>query len=183
MEQEMETWIYKKGIDFLLDIGVKKNYHLLDFGCRYGTYTIPAASIVGKKGKIYAVDKDKEALTQLQKKIKRYKLKNINPILSDESAPFFFNHSSLDMILLYDIIHMIDHPKKLIAGFHQLLKPDKILSVYPKHHETHMKKNLREIITYIEEIGFQLDTKQFTKLMHDDQFEYDYILNFKKLVK
>jgi precorrin-6B methylase 2 len=54
-----------KGEKFLKNIGIQRNQFVLDFGSRYGTYTIPAAKLVGKKGKIYAVDKNMEYLDKL----------------------------------------------------------------------------------------------------------------------
>ena len=48
--------------------GIKRGKTVLDFGCGSGTYTIPAAKIVGKEGKVYALDKDKKVLDELIKK-------------------------------------------------------------------------------------------------------------------
>jgi len=55
MNEKMERWEVKEGVGFLREIGVKPGQIVLDFGCRAGHYTIPAAKIVGNKGIVYAV--------------------------------------------------------------------------------------------------------------------------------
>jgi len=55
-------------IEILQRIGIKSGQSVLDFGCGSGTYTIPVAKIVGKQGKVYALDKDKNELDNLMKK-------------------------------------------------------------------------------------------------------------------
>ena len=67
----------QKVIEIMQRIGIKSGQAILDFGCGSGTYTIPVAKIVGKKGKVYALDKDKNALDNLMRKAKLGRLKNI----------------------------------------------------------------------------------------------------------
>jgi len=38
-------------------VGVRGGLTVLDFGCGSGNYSIPAAKIVGEKGKVYTLDK------------------------------------------------------------------------------------------------------------------------------
>jgi len=38
-------------------MGIKRGQTILDFGCGSGNYANPAALIVGRKGKVYALDK------------------------------------------------------------------------------------------------------------------------------
>ena len=64
---EYEHWIGNSGISFLKSLGMDKKYFVLDFGCRRGIYTIPAAMVVGDEGRVYAVDKDRTALDTLMK--------------------------------------------------------------------------------------------------------------------
>jgi len=76
----MERWEAKEGVGFLRKIGIKSGQSVLDFGCRIGHYTIPAAKIVGSKGIVYAVDKEQQALNELQQKAILLSLKNIRAI-------------------------------------------------------------------------------------------------------
>jgi len=78
MENDVEMWLKKDGEEFLKSIGVRKAQVILDFGCGEGHYTIPAVKVVGERGKIYAIDKDKEVLNKLVQSIKK---NSINPYL------------------------------------------------------------------------------------------------------
>lgn len=68
---EWNEWLREHIEKVLIGIGIEKNQKVLDFGCGSGAYTIPAAKLVGKKGKVYALDKDAEALKTLKEKAKR----------------------------------------------------------------------------------------------------------------
>ena len=52
-----------------------------DFGCGYGTFTIPVAKIV--KGKIYAIDIEPEMVKETKRKAGENGLKNIEAITRD----------------------------------------------------------------------------------------------------
>ena len=73
----MECWEAKEGVRFLRKIGIISGQNVLDFGCRVGHYTIPAARIVANDGAVYAVDKEQEALSEFQQKVKSHNLKNV----------------------------------------------------------------------------------------------------------
>jgi precorrin-6B methylase 2 len=77
METDIKKWLKEGGQRFLKDIGIKEGQNILDFGCGSGTYTIPAAKIVGEQGRVYALDKDKKVLDKLMQKAKLAGLKNI----------------------------------------------------------------------------------------------------------
>jgi precorrin-6B methylase 2 len=65
VSNDINKWIEHQGINFLKDIGMKKDQFIVDFGCSHGTYTIPASLVVGEKGRVYAVDKNQESLNKL----------------------------------------------------------------------------------------------------------------------
>lgn len=177
---EMEEWIKFKGQEFLEHAGVQKNQFVLDFGCRHGTYTIPAALIVGKQGKIYAVDKRKEPLDELTRRTKKRGLKNIDAMLFSENFPLPFDDRHIDTVLLYDVIHLVTDRKILLNEIHRILKTRGILSVYSKHHQENMNMSLEEVKEEIESVGFHFEKKIFKKIMHDDHLIKDQVLIFSK---
>jgi predicted methyltransferase len=53
---DLKNWLEKDGENFLKAIGLKKGQVVLDFGCGEGHYSIPAAKVVGEKGRSIVYD-------------------------------------------------------------------------------------------------------------------------------
>jgi len=189
MENNVKEWLGKNGELFLKDICIKKNQVVLDFGCGAGYYTIPAAKVVGKEGKVYALDKDREVLNQLTQTAESEGLKNIVSI-GNQSGELKINleKEPIDAILLYDILHYLDvmERNKIYNEFYRVLKTDALLSVYPKHNKLDdplwnlSDMLLEDVIKEIEGAKFNFKGQFYKKLIHDDNYNMGYILNFTK---
>jgi len=180
MKSDVEKWLKAGGEIYLKDIGIKKGQSILDFGCGDGHYTIPAAKVVGKKGLVYAQDKDKEALDGLIKKAKAEGLENIKVIKTQGELKIDLNDKSLDAVLLYDVLHYHDmeERRKIYGEVYRILKNGALLSVFPRHHKEEMQLELEEVKKEIEKADFSFERKFFKRLLHDDNFVKDYVFNF-----
>lgn len=184
MKSDVKMWLKKDGERFLKSIGIREGQVILDFGCGEGHYSIPAAKVVGEKGKIYAVDKDKNSLDKLIQLVNRNNIKNIEVIKRESDISL--ENNSVDFVLCYDVVHYLKDRKIIYNEFYKVLRPKGIFSLYPKHHKNdyplmelaHME--LRNIIKEVEEIGFYLIDKVYKTLIHDDYYNDGYILNFRK---
>jgi len=176
----IDNWINHKGQKLLREIGLKEGQTVLEFGCGQGNYTLPSSLILGEKGIIYSFDKNKNVLNDLKQKIRKKALKNIKLINSEDTLNSSLSDNSVDTVLLYDIIHLLKNRKKLLKEIYKVTKPNGILSVYPKHHESHMNMSKNEIIKEIESIGFKFEKTLLKTLMHDSKIEKGYILNFRR---
>ena len=191
MRNEVKKWIEEDGQNFLKEIGINKDYTILDFGCNVGHYTIPVAKVVGKESKVYAVDKDSKALTQLMQTAKSEGLENIVPITTSGEFNINLKNESVDVVLLYDILHYINlkERRKLYNEVYRILKISGFLSIYPKHYKLDeplgelSDTELESLIQEIENKNFCFNSKVFKKLIHDDNYDTGYILNFKPLNK
>ena len=76
-EVRFKRWLDKNAYEVLAEVGVRAGMAVLDFGCGSGTYTIPAAKLVGEGGRVYALDINKRALDRMEKKARKEGLKNI----------------------------------------------------------------------------------------------------------
>jgi len=184
----MERWEVKEGVGFLRKIGIKSGQSVLDFGCRTGHYTIPAAKIVGSKGIVYAVDKEQQALNELQQKAIHLDLKNIKAINTSGQIQISIENDSIDVILFYDVLHY--HEKKereeLYCQAYRVLKQDGLLSVYPKHTledepiQEFRRLSLSDVKQEIEDSNFIFDQKHCGLISHDDSLTQGCVLNFRK---
>jgi len=105
MENDVNVWLEKKGINFFMEVGLKEGMNVLDFGCGEGHYTIPAAKLVGENGKIFAVDKDKNAIEKVKQIVGKYNLKNIEFINTEAYLPT--GNEIMDFVMCYDMLHYL----------------------------------------------------------------------------
>jgi ubiquinone/menaquinone biosynthesis C-methylase UbiE len=182
MGSDIERWLKGDGQIYLKDIGIAKGHIVLDFGCGDGHYTIPAAKVVGKKGLVYAQDKDEGALDELIKKAKAEGLKNIKVIKTKGELKIDLDDKSLDAVLLYDVLHYHDmeERRKIYGEVYRILKKGALLSVFPRHHKEYMHLKLEEVKKEIEKANFSFEGKFFKRLIHDDDYVKDYVFNFRR---
>jgi ubiquinone/menaquinone biosynthesis C-methylase UbiE len=133
-EFRFKHWLDKNASDVLAEVGVGAGQVVLDFGCGSGTYAIPAAKLVGKDGRVYALDISSRALDRMEKKAEQEGLKNIVRIDSgEEEIPI--EDEAVDHVLLIDILQEIDDREALFDEVYRILKPDGVATVYPMHIE------------------------------------------------
>jgi ubiquinone/menaquinone biosynthesis C-methylase UbiE len=144
--------IFLPRMNILKEVGIKRGFQVLDYGCGPGGYIPPLAKLVGESGTIYALDIHPIAIQMVQKLFKKKKLTNVKTILSDGKTGL--PDSSMDAVLFYDTYHCLSEPDIVLRELHRVLKPKGTLS-FTDHH---MKEN--EIITTMTKSGlFNLSQK------------------------
>ena len=160
-------------------IGLNKRQIVLDFGCGSGTYAIPAAKIVGKQGRVYALDKDTQILDEVMHEAESTGLRNITRMDTSGEVRIELPDESVDVVLLFDVFHsyyfpQADDRRNLLNEIHRIIKPSAFISVWPKHMESEAKGE-------IEEANFYLEREYSETLIHDNKdSERGQILNFRK---
>lgn len=185
---DMRTWENSKGKTFLSRIGVKRGHTVVDFGCRVGHYSIPAALLVGPNGRVYVIDKDGDALNTLAKKASASGLTNLTTVETAGEAELGLPEVSVDVFLLYDVLHLMEKDKRgaLYSKIRQVLDSESLLSVYPKHIATdspayHFKDlHMTDVTGEVEGAGFLLEAKICGTMSHDDSLVHGCALNFRK---
>ena len=113
------------------EVDIKPGFAVLDYGCGPGSYIAAAAELVGREGKIYALDIHPLAIQMVRNIAAKRGLTNVETILSDCKTGL--PDSSLDVVLLYDILHDLSEPNEVLAELYRVLKPNGILS-FSDHH-------------------------------------------------
>lgn len=100
----------------------KNIYDVAEFGCGFGTFTIPAAKMIS--GKIYAIDIEPEMLEIIKKKAIEKKLDNIVTVQHDFiTKGSGLDAESVDYVMLFNILHG-EEPEKLFEESWRILKPN-----------------------------------------------------------
>ena len=121
-------------LNMLQQIGIRTGQTVLDFGCGYGAYTIPVAKIVGEQGRVYALDKDKEALDALMQRGESAGLKNIDRMETSGELEIGLTDESIDVVLLFDVFHSFYFPKtedrrRLLIEIRRVMRPSAFLAI------------------------------------------------------
>ena len=158
-----------RALEMLQQIGIRSGQNVLDFGCGLGMYTIPVAKIVGEQGRVYALDKDNEALDELMQKAESAGLKNIKRMETSGKLEIDLADEYADVVLLFDVFHSFYFPqaddrKKLLGEIYRIMKPSAFLSIS-------VWLNLIEPGTEdeIKNADFRLEKEISQTLSHDDK--------------
>jgi ubiquinone/menaquinone biosynthesis C-methylase UbiE len=116
-----------------MEAGIKVGDQLLDYGCGPGGYVLPAVELVGNSGRVHALDMNPLAVKRVQKIASKNQLANVETIYSDCKTGL--QDESLDVVLLYDIFHMLSDPNGVLKELYRVLKPNGILSFSDHHME------------------------------------------------
>jgi ubiquinone/menaquinone biosynthesis C-methylase UbiE len=115
---------------------IKEGMTVLDFGCGPGFFTVAMAELVGRTGKVVAVDLQEGMLnrlrakisnTELEKRIKLHKAKSNRIGITEE----------IDFALAFYVIHELDNQEEFFKELKSILKPNgRILISEPPLHVT-----------------------------------------------
>jgi uncharacterized protein (TIGR00106 family) len=184
VKPEVNNWLVNSSEKMLKKLGIQKKQRVLDFGCRSGNYTIPAAKIVGKEGIVYGVDKDKNRLDRLQKNADAKHLKNIVLIKRADWRKEIVA-LSIDRVILFDVLHPGYFPQKssrirLLNKIYEILKPEGIVFILPTHVKE-LRLSLKDFVKEVETCGFKMGRRITETLVHDNNLEKCGILTFRKV--
>jgi ubiquinone/menaquinone biosynthesis C-methylase UbiE len=115
----------------LKEVGIEAGFSVLDFGCGHGGYVSETAKLVGDTGKLFVLDHHPLAIESVKRIIDKKGLKNVHTLESDEKTGL--PDSSVDMVLLFDVLHELKNPKKIFQELHRVLKPSGILAASDHH--------------------------------------------------
>jgi protein-L-isoaspartate O-methyltransferase len=117
-EREKEEQVSK----LMPSLNIKPGEVVADLGAGSGFHTLRLSKLVGPKGKVYAVDIQKEMLDIIGKRLKKDKITNVELIHNTEKDPKL-PAGSVDMILMVDVYHELSYPWETTVELVKALKP------------------------------------------------------------
>jgi len=107
---------------------VQEGQTFLDYGCGTGSFTIPAARIVGTKGKVYALDYFPRQLEIVEEQSKKEGLTNVETILSDRNTGL--PDECIDVIWMCDVLHEVKERRAVLEELYRVLRREGVLAIH-----------------------------------------------------
>jgi ubiquinone/menaquinone biosynthesis C-methylase UbiE len=104
------------------ELKLKPGDVVADIGAGSGYYTFKFSPFVGDKGKIYAVDIQKEMLDIIRKKMKARNITNVIPHMGETKDPKL-PEAAVDAVVMIDVYHEFDYPYEMTQAMIKSLKP------------------------------------------------------------
>ena len=116
------------GLKILENLNICAGQTILDAGCGNGYMAKKFSELVGKTGKIYALDPDKQSIANLKKEVE---MTNIEAFVGDITKPTRLKTASIDLVYLSTVFHIFSESQ--IGGFvteiKRILKPNARLAI------------------------------------------------------
>ncbi len=135
---------------------------VVDFGCGYGTFSIPAAQMI--RGTVYALDMDAGMLAATRAKAAAASLRNVEIRQRDfVTQGTGLPDASVDYAMLFNILHAEQRMTLLVEAW-RILAPGGKLAVIHWNYDPHtprgpsmsIRPRLDECRAWVESVGFVL---------------------------
>ena len=101
---------------------------ILDAGCGNGYMAKKFSELVGKTGKIYALDPDKQSIAKLKKEVE---MTNIEAFVGDITKPTRLKTASIDLVYLSTVFHIFSESQieEFVKEMKRILKQNARLAI------------------------------------------------------
>jgi ubiquinone/menaquinone biosynthesis C-methylase UbiE len=118
-EDERRRWQNPEAI--LTGVGLKRGSTFIDIGCGDGFFAIPAARLVGREGRVYALDINHEAITRLKEKARKEDLHNLT-LETGAAEQTVLCHACADIAFFGIVFHDFADPVRVLVNTRKMLK-------------------------------------------------------------
>ncbi len=112
----------------LSNFGLKEGMAVLDVGTGTGFYLPYLSKMVGKKGKVYAVDVEPKLLDYAKKRVEDLRLSNVEVLKSEENF-IPLSESSIDFIFMAFVFHELKEPLRYLEEIKRVAKNDSTIFI------------------------------------------------------
>ena len=170
--------IWQNPEEILETLRIKPDIVAADLGCGSGFFTIPLSKEVKK---VYAIDVQKKMLEFLQEKIRRLRIRNIEPLLSTGSK-IPLEDDSVDLLMSMNTLHEFDDKKRMAKQIRRVLKQGgvAVIADFKKKNRGFgpplaIRLSKQQAINLFEQSGFTI--------LQTKELKYHYVLTFVKNLK
>jgi len=124
----------------VIAFGIREGMTVVDYGCGPGRYTTRFAKLVGKRGRVYAVDIHELAIEVVKGKVAKLDLLNVQPMLAQGYDCGLPDHVA-DVVCALDMFFAIKQPTKFLAELKRITRPDGVLIIDDGHQPRDVTKH------------------------------------------
>ncbi|MBD1397101.1 methyltransferase domain-containing protein [Pontibacter sp. JH31] len=159
------------------NMGLQPNSVVADIGAGTGFYTFQIAPKV-PEGKVYAVEVQDRFISSLKERQKKLGAANVE-VVKGGSQSINLPDNSVDIALMVDVYHELEHPREMLQAIRKALKPDgKLLLLEYRAEDPDVriralhKMSAAQVQKELEANGFQLQRREdFLPIQHFLLFE------------
>ncbi|MBI3634172.1 MAG: class I SAM-dependent methyltransferase [Candidatus Yonathbacteria bacterium] len=106
------------------ELGVHEGMVVADLGAGTGAYTVPLARLVGESGRVYAVEVQKDFLSNIKNSATDQGLKNVELIWGDIERPLGtkIKEGSVDAVIISNVLFQVEDKSGLLREANRILK-------------------------------------------------------------
>jgi len=116
---ERREWQNPEAI--LADIGLKPALTFIDVGCGGGFFTMPAARITRKSGKVYGIDVNPDSIDELRALAAKENLNNLD-LTVGKAEEVVVCEGCADIVFLGVVLHDFEDASKVLRNANRMLK-------------------------------------------------------------
>ncbi|MEK7538239.1 MAG: class I SAM-dependent methyltransferase [Patescibacteria group bacterium] len=108
----------------IVELGVHDGMQVADLGAGIGAYTVPLALRVGEKGRVYAVEVQKEFLSNIKAAVTAQNLSNVELLWGDieRLGGTKIKEGSLDAVVVSNVLFQAEDKRGLLREAKRILK-------------------------------------------------------------
>ncbi|MFW6152682.1 MAG: class I SAM-dependent methyltransferase [Verrucomicrobiota bacterium] len=176
----VKQWFAEDGQMFIEQLGVSPGHKILDFGCGVGSVTVPAASVVGPEGTVFALDVKQGQLDTIRRKISGSEEEARVRLIKTPGGPEFpgVDDRALDAVFVFDVLQHLQDWQGLFRECGRTLKESGRLHINASELSHKGRVDVQHMQELLNEAGFRETGSIRTRLMHYKHMTEDIVRSY-----
>ncbi len=159
----------------LARIGLMPGFTFVDVGCGGGFFALPAARIIGEKGRLYGVDQNAEAVENLRDLADEEDLHNLE-LITGNAEDAVLCEQCADIVFFGLVVVHLPEPVRALENAKKMLRPEGWLVIFDwKRKLTRMGPPMEQRLSEGQIVDL-IKTAGFSRITVEDNGPYHYII-------